>query len=154
MRLKSKILVMAAVMVWAMQASGQAAASLDTLKWLAGAWRMEKPGKVIEEQWTTPAGGIMLGVGRTIANGKAVEFEFLRIEQRGDSLVYVAQPGGQPPTDFKLESATENEVVFANPQHDFPKKVRYTRNADDSVTARIEDETGKKSIAFPYEAVK
>src|SRR4051794_5160292 len=154
MRLKMKILVLAAAMVWTMQAGGQSAASLEKLKWLAGSWRMEKTGKVIEEQWTTPAGGIMLGVGRTIANGKAVEFEFLRIEQRGESLVYVAQPGGQPPTDFKLESATENEVVFANLQHDFPKRVRYTRNADGSVTARIEDETGKKSIAFPYKAVK
>src|SRR5689334_3449441 len=117
MRLNAKTLVLAAAMLWTMQASGQAA-SVEKLNWLAGAWRVEKAGKVIEEQWTTPAGGIMLGVGRTIANGKAVEFEFLRIEQRGDSLVYVAQPGGQAPTDFKLESATENEVVFANLQHD------------------------------------
>jgi hypothetical protein len=152
--MRLKVLVLAAVMVWTMQASGQSAVSLGSLKWLAGSWRMENAGKVIEEQWTTPAGGIMLGVGRTIANGKAVEFEFLRIEQRGDSLVYVAQPGGQAPTEFKLETATENEVVFANLQHDFPKKVRYTRNADGTVTARIEDETGKKAIAFPYKAVK
>jgi hypothetical protein len=154
MRLRLKVLVLAAVMVWTMQASGQSAASLEQLKWLAGSWQMDKAGKVIEEQWTTPAGGIMLGVGRTIANGKAVEFEFLRIEQRGDSLVYVAQPGGQVPTEFKLETVTENEVVFANLQHDFPKKVRYTRNADGSVTARIEDETGEKAISFPYKRVK
>ena len=149
-----KLMVCAAVMLWAMQVWGQQAASLDSLKWLTGAWRMEKAGKVIEEQWTTPAGGMMLSVGRTIANGKLVEFEFVRIEQRGDSLEYVAQPGGQPPTEFKLESATENEVVFANLQHDFPKRIRYKHNADGSMTARVEDETGKKGISFPYKAVK
>jgi hypothetical protein len=156
MRLKPKVLVLAAVMVWAMQAGSQEAVRLTSVNWLAGSWRMEKAGKMIEEQWTTPVGGMMLGVSRTVEMPieKTVEFEFLRIEQRGDSLVYIAQPGGRPPTEFKLESATDSEVVFANLQHDFPKKIRYTRNTDGSVTARVEDETGKKAIAFPYKAVK
>ena len=133
-------------------AVAQNASRIDDLKWLAGSWRLEKSGTVIEEQWNAPAGGVMLATGRTVKTGKLVEFEFLRIEQRGDSLVYLAQPGGQPPTEFPLESMTPTEVVFANLQHDFPKRIRYKKNADGSVTARVEDETGKKGQDFPYKS--
>lgn len=125
---------------------------IDNLKWLSGSWRMERSGTVIEEQWNAPAGGVMLAMGRTVKTGKLVEFEFLRIEQRGDSLVYLAQPGGQPPTEFALERMTPSEVVFANLQHDFPQRIRYKKNADGSVTARVEDETGKKGQDFPYKS--
>jgi Domain of unknown function (DUF6265) len=135
-------------------ACGADAVQLASLKWLAGSWQLQKPGKVIDEHWTTPAGGMMMGMSRTVAGEKTLSFEFVRIEQRGESLVYVAQPEGRPATEFTLESATENEVLFANLQHDFPKKIRYTRNADGSVTARIEDATGKKFVEFAYKAAK
>jgi hypothetical protein len=131
-------------------ADAQNASRINDLKWLTGSWRMEKMDRTIEEQWNAPAGGVMLAVGRTVKNGKLVEFEFLRIEQRGDSLVYLAQPGGQPPTEFALESMTPSEVVFANLLHDFPKRIRYKKNADGSVTARVEDDTGKKGQDFIY----
>jgi hypothetical protein len=118
--------------------------------WLSGGWKMETNGKLIEEQWTTPAGGSMLGVSRTIKNGKMVAFEFLRIEQREGSLVYIAQPQGDKPTEFRLIESTANEFVFANPQHDFPQRIRYRRNPDGSVRARIEDTSGKKGTDFNY----
>jgi hypothetical protein len=152
-----KVLVMLSAMLFSCVplACAADAVQLASLKWLAGSWQLEKPtGKVIDEHWMAPAGGVMLGMSRTVANGKTVSFEFVRIEQRGDSLVYVAQPEGRPATEFKLESATENDVLFANLQHDFPKKIRYTRNNDGSVTARIEDETGKKFVEFAYKAAK
>lgn len=44
----------------------------------------------------------MLGVSRTIQGGKMVGFEFLRVVERNGGLVYVAQPGGGPPTEFVL----------------------------------------------------
>ena len=120
------------------------------LAWLAGSWQLESKGQGIEEYWTAPAGGAMLGLSRTVAHGKTVEFEFLRIEQRGADLVYIAQPGGRPPTEFKLERTDGAEWVFANPTHDFPKKIRYRHLGTDSVTASIEDATGAKHMDFPY----
>jgi hypothetical protein len=126
------------------------AASLADLAWLSGGWKMESSGRLIEEHWTTPAGGAMLGMSRTIKNGKMVAFEFLRIEQRDGGLFYIAQPQGAPPTEFRRISSTTNEWVFANPQHDFPQRIRYRRNPDGSVTARVEDESGKKGSNFEY----
>jgi Domain of unknown function (DUF6265) len=125
-------------------------APVNEPSWLSGSWKLEANGKLIEEHWTTPVGGAMLGMSRTVKNGKMVEFEFLRIEQRDGGLVYVAQPQGAPPTEFKLTSSSESEVVFSNLQHDFPQRIRYRRNQDGSVTARIEDESGKKGMDFNY----
>lgn len=134
--------------------AAEATAQLTDLGWLSGSWKLEANGKTVEEHWTAPAGGAMLGMSRTIKSGKMTEFEFLRIEQRDGSLVYIAQPGGRRPTEFPLAEVTSNEVVFANLLHDFPQKIRYRRNADGSVTARIEDESGKKGMDFKYVRAK
>ena len=131
-------------------------ADLKDLDWLSGDWVLTKGTRTIEEQWMRPSGGMMLGVSRTLNAGKVNEFEFLRIEQRGDDLFYVAQPGGRPPTEFKLIKSSANEVVFENLLNDFPKQISYTRNEDGSVTARIQGpgKQGPKVIAFEYKRPK
>jgi uncharacterized protein DUF6265 len=131
-------------------AFGQQVASLDKLGWLAGKWQLEEHGRTIDEQWTTPSGGMMLGVSRTVQDGKTLSFEFLRIVERQGGLYYIAQPEGRPPTEFRLASVEDNEWIFENPAHAFPRKIRYKRLSDDSLRARIEDETGTKHVDFPY----
>lgn len=149
MKLVKALLIVFTFLIASLPGS-ETATSLADLAWLSGAWKMESSGRLIEEHWIAPAGGAMLGVSRTIRNGKMVEFEFLRIEEREGTLIYIAQPGGAPPTEFRLISAASNEWVFANPQHDFPQRIRYRRNSDGSVTARVEDESGKKGSNFQY----
>lgn len=106
-----------------------AAPKLDQLQWLTGAWTATSArGALIEEHWIAPAGGLMLGLGRVSNGAKLFSFEFLRIVERPDSVVYIAQPQGRPPTEFKLTSSAATEAVFENPQHDHPKKIVYRVN--------------------------
>ena len=83
---------------WSASASKETRAAGTTpkiaeLAWMSGDWQTAAGGRAqIEEHWTLPAGGTMIGMGRTIAGDKTVEFEFLRIEQRGDDIFYVANP--------------------------------------------------------------
>ena len=118
---------------------------VDDLSWLSGDWETA-PGRMqIEEHWTKPSGGALLGVGRTIAGGKMVFFEYLRIETRGEEIFYVAQPKGRTPgTDFKLVRLSAGEAVFENLQHDFPKRIIYRKQADGGLTARIEGDGTEK----------
>ena len=74
-------------------------------------------------------------------------FEFLRIEERADGVFYVAQPGGRPPTEFKLTKLEGNSVVFENPQHDHPKIIRY-RPGDGALVVEIEGDEGKQEFRF------
>lgn len=119
--------------------SAQITVSIDALDWMVGHWRRDGEARSSEELWIPPEGGLMLGVGRTIKDGRAVGFEYLRIEQRDASLVYVASPGGQPPTEFVLARLETERAVFENPQHDFPQRILYWREQGD-LCARIEGE--------------
>jgi hypothetical protein len=126
------------------------------LAWMSGGWRTAAGGRAqIEEHWMSPSGGSMLGMGRTVVGDRTVEFEFLRLEQRGDAIYYVASPGGQcPSTDFKLTRLSAEEAIFENPQHDFPKRIIYKKNANGSLTASIDAGAGTKSQTFTYIPIK
>jgi hypothetical protein len=128
------------------------APSISDLAWMAGRWQTAPGGRAqIEEHWMAPAGGTMLGMGRTIAGARTVEFEFLKLEQRADAIYYVASPNGLcPATDFKLTRLSAREVVFENPAHDFPKRISYRKNADGSLTATVDGGVGTKAQTFNY----
>ncbi|HET6341989.1 MAG TPA: DUF6265 family protein [Gemmatimonadota bacterium] len=111
---------------------------MGRLQWLAGCWESRADGTIIEEQWLAPAGGILLGVSRTRRGESLVGYEFTRIYSRGDSLVFAASPSGQDPAEFVAQAADDREVVFENPEHDFPQRVRYRAIGTDSLAARIE----------------
>lgn len=125
--------------------------TMSDLSWIAGDWQTAPGGRrQIEEHWTAVAGGSMMGVSRTVAGDKTVEFEYLRIEQREDGIYYVAHPKARcPGTDFKLTRASATEAVFENPQHDFPKRIIY-RKTDDGLTASIDAGEGSKAMSFLF----
>lgn len=112
---------------------------IEDLAWLSGDWETA-PGRMqIDEHWTKVSGGSLFGLSRTVAGGRTVFFEYLRIEARGADIFYVAHPKARTPgTDFKLVKLTGQEAVFENPAHDFPKRLIYRKNSDGSLTARIE----------------
>ncbi len=131
-------------------------ATLADISWIAGDWQTAARGRAqVEEHWTQVAGASMMGMGRTVAGDKTVEFEYLRIEQRADGIYYVAHPKGRcPGTDFKLTRASATEVVFENPQHDFPKRIIYRKGADDSLTATVDGGEGSKATSFAFRRMK
>jgi hypothetical protein len=53
-------------------------------------------------------------------------------------LVFVAQPGGSPPTEFPARSKSAAEITFENQSHDFPNRVIYRKTGPDSMLGRIE----------------
>lgn len=121
-------------------------AKAEDFRWIAGQWSGNVGKAKAEEQWMMPAGGAMLGIGRVLAGSKMVQFEYLRIEERGGDIFYVAQPYGRPPTDFKLTRHEKNLAVFENPKHDHPKVITYRLTEDGTLEATIEGEPrGKKS---------
>ena len=135
-----------------------ARASLTELSPLGGCWEMNIPDKqlVITEQWMKPAGGLMIGSGRTVKSGKAIDYEFLRITEEPDGIYYVAKPtANKEETRFKLIKANATELIFENPAHDFPQRVIYRRSGD-RLNARIEGTSNGKSrgVDFPYTRVK
>ena len=135
--------------------SAQNNPEIKKLQWISGCWKSE--GNIqTEEHWTRLEGQSMLGMGRTIANGKTVFHEFLQIRDRADGIFYIAQPNGGTAVSFKLVKINDNEVIFENPQHDFPQRITYQRVIDGSLIAVIEgEEKGKpKRVEFAMKHVR
>lgn len=111
--------------------------TLPGLGWLSGSWA--STGGDMEEHWTFARGGTMLGVGRFMIGKRTMGYEHLRIvEDKGGEVVYHAHPSGQAPTAFKLVERSPGKLVFANPEHDYPQRIIYTRLAEGQLVARIE----------------
>jgi len=147
--LKRQLLATALVTVLGVCVFAQGHPEMAKLAWISGCWKAD--GNVqTEEHWTNIAAQSMLGMGRTIANGKTVFHEFLQIRDRADGIVYIAQPNGGTAVEFKLVKINDNEAVFENPQHDFPQRITYQRAIDGSLVAAIEgQEKGKpKRVEF------
>jgi hypothetical protein len=124
-------------------------AGIDDIAWLAGNWVTEPGAVIVEERWTPPAAGTMLAVSRTLKADKMVAFEFLRIVERDGRLIYVAQPGGRPPTEFAQTAVEGQSVTFENPAHDFPKMIRYALRDDGTLEARVSD-GGSRAEVFLF----
>lgn len=112
---------------------------ISSLDWMAGAWSVGANDRVVEEIWTAPAGGTMIGAGRTVSGGTTKFFEFLRIVEKDGTLVYIASPRGGATTEFAMSAIGASSVTFANPKHDFPQKISYRRDAE-KLCARVEGE--------------
>jgi hypothetical protein len=107
--------------------------------WLAGCWASVAGEFGTGEVWTTPAGGTMLGVSRTVRDGKTVEYEFMQIREIAPGqLAFVAHPSGQAQAAFPLVRSGPGELVFEAPAHDFPQRVIYRLVEPDRLHARVE----------------
>jgi len=84
----------------------------------------------------------------TLKGGK-LTVELADIQARDGTLIFHAQPPGQPAADFPLKAATATSVVFENPAHDFPQRVSYRREGA-VLHARIEGVVGGKTQAVDW----
>ncbi|MES1158749.1 MAG: DUF6265 family protein [Terricaulis silvestris] len=119
-------------------ASTAQATSISDLDWMKGCWRgtSEDTRSFFTESWIAPPVGAMLGFGYTWRDNQLREWEDLRIDSVGGSLGYVAMPNGGPPVRFPLVEGDANHVVFANPEHDFPQRIEYSRHGGE-LTATV-----------------
>lgn len=118
--------------------------------WLAGCWEQLGGEAWTEECWTTPRGGIQIGSGRTGKGDKLGGWESMQIIRGEDgALTFHASPNGAPRVAFAMVSQGAQEVVFANPAHDYPQRVRYWREGE-LLKAEIALADGMRAVGFTY----
>jgi hypothetical protein len=125
------------------------------LSWITGCWAGEEGPMRVEEQWTKPASGQMMGVSRTIRAGKIVMHEFLLIDTDAEGIFYLPRlSNGATPVKFRLTTQSASEVIFENQAHDFPQRIIY-RKTDGGLFARIDGkQNGKeRGVDFPMKGV-
>ena len=141
-------MIRACVLALTLLAGSARGDDLESLGWLAESWHSVSDNVTMEERWIPPDGGIMLAVARVVIDDEVAAFEFLRIEERDDGIVYVAQPNGRPGVEFRLVETTEQSATFENPEHDHPKRLRYEKLANGTLRVRIEGDEGTSELSF------
>jgi hypothetical protein len=119
--------------------------------WMSGHWCNRDAGSQGDEYWLPEAGGLMIGLSRTVAAGQKTQFEFLRIELIDGVPTYLAQPQGRTATAFKRSDSGDNWIRFENPAHDFPQRIEYRREGaalHAKITGPGED---GKDFSIPFE---
>ncbi len=155
MRLRARLpaFVLCALLAWGVRAHAQSAVpapgtaptdgqTIGALAWLSGCWTGTVNQRDFREQWSSLLGGMMLGTGHTVSQGKTQSYEQMRLETRPDGVYYVALPSGQKEAAFRLVSTTTDDqdtiFTFANPEHDFPQRILYRRGTGGWLYATVE----------------
>lgn len=117
--------------------------SIRTVAFLAGCWTGGTGDVQMREQWSEPAGGVMLGTTRYVRDGRVVDFEFAALREVDGTVTLWPYPGGERSAHgFPLVSA-DGDVVFENLAHDFPVRIVYRPDGVDRLAPRIEGADGE-----------
>lgn len=104
--------------------------TVEDVSFLAGCWEGFRGETLLEERYAPPRGGAMTGTTRYLRDGREVSWEFSRVVEQGSGVVLVPFPGGQrSAVGFRLVQVDAGRAVFENPDHDFPTRIAYTRQA-------------------------
>ncbi len=115
--------------------SGPTDPYLGHLAWMAGSWVSIDEDTIVEEHWTTPRGGMIVGVSRTTVGGRVTFWEYVQIVEEDDRVVFRPWPKGVegvPFYQYDAESTRPGQMraVFENPNNDFPQRIEYRRIGD------------------------
>ena len=76
-----------------------------------------------------------------MANGQITKTETLRLVAMSGDVFYIAKvPENTLPVPFRMETCSDDVATFANPAHDFPKRISYRWAAPDRMTVSVQGE--------------
>lgn len=113
---------------------------IKAANWLLGNWESKSVEGNLTENWKKVNDSTFQAESYFIKEKDTLHFESITLQQKGEELTYSAAVKGQnndKPVAFKLTTATEKQMIFENPKHDYPQKISYTQITPDSLVAKI-----------------
>jgi hypothetical protein len=111
---------------------------ISDIEWLVGTWQVE--GKSNFEIWDKTSDHQLTGKGVKIEGIDTSTLEFLEIMSRDDSIEFIAtvptQNDGKS-IPFKLNALDPGDLLFENPEHDFPARIHYTKVSENRIRIRL-----------------
>ena len=126
-------------------------------QWLLGKWENNSTDGNLQETWTKVNDSTFQATSYYIRDKDTLHFEAITLQQKGEELIYNANVKGQNNDDavpFALTSATEKQLVFENPKHDYPQKISYTQTSKNSLLAKISGVQQGKPSSEQYQMTK
>ena len=102
--------------------------ALAPLSWWLGDWQ-SCAGEKLEEHWVAVSGA-MYGVGFSPQGFEVMIVDDGDGEVADGVLRFIAMPQGASAVEFSQKEVGKGTVTFANPAHDDPKQITYSRDGD------------------------
>ncbi len=117
---------------------------IAAMTFLAGNWSGPMGGGTFHAYYTTPDGGKVISYSKLVKDGTVAFCEFEVFELDGDAVVLRPYPRGQPATPMKMAACkpSERQVIFENPDKDYPTRIVYHRSAEDRLAITLSDPHG------------
>lgn len=96
--------------------------------WLPGKWENKSTDGDLVETWTKLNDSVYDGQSLFIKGTDTLHSEHIQLLQKGENLLYVSNIKGQnddKPVTFVQNIKIQKQLVFENPNNDYPKKISY-----------------------------
>lgn len=133
---------------------------LEQASWVLGSWENKSDEGHLIEAWRMMNDSTYVGYSYYIIENDTVSSEKIRLQQRGNELFYIPLVKGQnqgKAINFKMTLASNDSLIFENPEHDYPQKITYVKIHSDSLCAEISgisDGKPKKDLFPMRRAIK
>jgi hypothetical protein len=132
---------------------------IEKADWLIGQWQSNSETEKIAEVWEKENDTVYLGKSYSLKNTDTISAERIRLEEHGNKLFYIPVVKNQnigEVVKFTLTSADPDQLVFENPEHDFPQKISYALITKDSLFAQISGmyKGKQESERYPMHRIK
>lgn len=121
---------------------------IQRAEWLIGTWESVTNEGSSFETWKKINDNEYFGKSYMVNGADTVVFETIRLVQENSDLFYVPkvkdQNNGQE-VRFKGKIISQTQLVFENPEHDFPQMITYKKINADSLVAEISGTTNGKT---------
>lgn len=165
MKIYLRLMLMGAVVAAAWKPLGEAGRPIQDrkdfsrLKALAGTWERKTVSGFGYEDWVLGPDGNLKGREYRVEGADTIVRERVNLSRKQQQVVYAVtgtDPKNPLPVAFFLVEAGKDKFVFANPTHDYPKRIVYRFLTADSLHAWIDggEKEPENRVDFYYRRVK
>ncbi len=151
--MKKVILILITILLFASCGKSKQVSKIVGKDWLLGKWENKSDEGNLLEIWRKVNDSLFIGESYFIKGKDTLHFENLQFKQKGEELFYIATVKGQnndKAVTFKHNIELAKQLVFENPQHDYPRKIVYKPFAKDHLLIEISGIQQEKPSATRY----
>lgn len=133
-----------------MLSCSQSSIHLNQLEWMLGTREAVVGEKLIREVWEKENDSLLVGKSYEVTSYDTTLTETIELKSVAGTIYYIPLVFDQNNREaimFQLNSSNPEQLVFENPEHDFPQKIVYYKEGD-NINAWIEGNNQKIEFYF------